>query len=182
MGCHFLLQGIFPTQGSNLGIPCLLHCRQILYTLSHWVAVQFSQHHVSQRISFPHYISCLLSGGLRPHRSASSFLGSLFYSIDPCVCWWSIPGFFLSSPHQVSHADPDASGDTPPVAVAQGNSSSVLLLQVLPSPPVPKTTQGFIGWRSGVPGLNKCLEHDYEIRSCKGAYAKELNWPKQGIH
>ena len=90
--------------------------------------------------------------------------------------------FFLSSPHQVSHADPDASGDTSPVAVAQGNSSSVLLLQVLPSPPVPKTMQGFIGWRSGVPGLNKCLEQDYEIRSCKGAYAKELNWPKQGIH
>ena len=30
--CHFLLQGIFPTQGSNL---CLLHCRQILYQLSH---------------------------------------------------------------------------------------------------------------------------------------------------
>ena len=26
--CHFLLQGIFLTQGSNLG---LLHCRQILY-------------------------------------------------------------------------------------------------------------------------------------------------------
>ena len=32
-GCHFLLQGIFLTQGSNLGI---LHCRQILYCLSHW--------------------------------------------------------------------------------------------------------------------------------------------------
>ena len=32
MGCHCLLQGIFPTQGSNLG---LLHCRQILYHLSH---------------------------------------------------------------------------------------------------------------------------------------------------
>ena len=30
--CHFLLQGIFPTQGSNLG---LLHCRQVLYHLSH---------------------------------------------------------------------------------------------------------------------------------------------------
>ncbi|XP_044926575.1 uncharacterized protein C20orf85 homolog isoform X2 [Mustela putorius furo] len=55
-------------------------------------------------------------------------------------------------------------------------------IKVLPSPPVPKTTQGFIGWRSGVPGLNKCLEHDYEIRSCKGAYARELGWPKQGIH
>ena len=29
VGCHFLLQGIFPTQGSNLGLP---HCRQTLYT------------------------------------------------------------------------------------------------------------------------------------------------------
>ena len=32
VGCHFLLQGIFLTQGSNLG---LLHCRQILYHLNH---------------------------------------------------------------------------------------------------------------------------------------------------
>ena len=30
--CHALLQGIFPTQGSNQG---LLHCRRILYHLSH---------------------------------------------------------------------------------------------------------------------------------------------------
>ena len=32
MGSHFLLQGIFLTQGL---IPGLLHCRQILYRLSH---------------------------------------------------------------------------------------------------------------------------------------------------
>ena len=32
VGCHFLLQGIFPTRGSNLG---LLHCRQIFHHLSH---------------------------------------------------------------------------------------------------------------------------------------------------
>ena len=32
MGCHFLLQGIFLTQGSN---PGLLHCMKILYQLSH---------------------------------------------------------------------------------------------------------------------------------------------------
>ena len=32
VGCHALLQGIFPTQGSN---PGLLHCRRILYGLSH---------------------------------------------------------------------------------------------------------------------------------------------------
>ena len=31
IGCHFLLQGIFPTQGSNLHFLCLLHCRKILY-------------------------------------------------------------------------------------------------------------------------------------------------------
>ena len=30
--CHALLQGIFPTQGLNWGLP---HCRQILYCLSH---------------------------------------------------------------------------------------------------------------------------------------------------
>ena len=32
VGFNFLLQGIFPTQGSN---PGLLHCRQMLYRLSH---------------------------------------------------------------------------------------------------------------------------------------------------
>ena len=41
MGCHFLLQGIFPTSGWN---PALPHCRQTLYWLSHqgspsWSAV-----------------------------------------------------------------------------------------------------------------------------------------------
>ena len=32
VGCSSLLQGIFPTQGLNPGLP---HCRQILYQLSH---------------------------------------------------------------------------------------------------------------------------------------------------
>ena len=32
VGCHLLLQGIFPTQGLNLGLP---HCRQMLYHLSY---------------------------------------------------------------------------------------------------------------------------------------------------
>ena len=47
VGCCSLLQGIFPTQGSN---PGLLHCRWILYQLSHqgsprileWLAYPFS--------------------------------------------------------------------------------------------------------------------------------------------
>ena len=32
VGCHALLQGIIPTQETNLG---LLHCRRIIYCLSH---------------------------------------------------------------------------------------------------------------------------------------------------
>ena len=48
VGSLSLLQGIFPTQGSN---PGFLHCRQILYELSHkgsprileWVAYPFSR-------------------------------------------------------------------------------------------------------------------------------------------
>ena len=32
VGCHFLLQRIFPMQGSNPGLP---HCRQTLYRLSY---------------------------------------------------------------------------------------------------------------------------------------------------
>ena len=35
VGCHALLQGIFPTEGSNPGLLHLLHCRPILYPLSH---------------------------------------------------------------------------------------------------------------------------------------------------
>ena len=51
--CYFLLQGIFPTQGSNLGLP---HCRQMLYHLSH-------QHHLNEGIKPPNWGSpCSLVG------------------------------------------------------------------------------------------------------------------------
>ena len=33
MGCHALLHGIFPTQGSKRGVP---HCRPFLHCLGHW--------------------------------------------------------------------------------------------------------------------------------------------------
>ena len=39
-GCHFLLQGIFLTQGSNPGLP---HCRQTVYHLSHQGLLQWSK-------------------------------------------------------------------------------------------------------------------------------------------
>ena len=48
VGCHFLPQRIFLTQGFNLGLP---HCRQTLYSLSHegstWVLDIFNWSHFS---------------------------------------------------------------------------------------------------------------------------------------
>ena len=38
VGYHFLLQGIFPTQGSNQHLLCLLHWRHILYHCTTWEA------------------------------------------------------------------------------------------------------------------------------------------------
>ena len=40
LGCHFLLQRIFLTQGWN---PRLLHCRQIFYSLSYQISFNFSR-------------------------------------------------------------------------------------------------------------------------------------------
>ena len=33
-GCHFLLQAVFQTWGSNSHLPCVLHCRRIFFY--HW--------------------------------------------------------------------------------------------------------------------------------------------------
>ena len=65
MGCHTLLQGIFPTQRSNPGLP---HCRQILYCMGHqrsprileWVVDPFSR-----ETSWPRnwtMVSCIAGG------------------------------------------------------------------------------------------------------------------------
>ena len=65
VGSHSPFQGIFPTQGSNPGLP---HCRQIFYSLSQqvipkilaWVAYPFSR-----GSSWPRYqtrISCIAGG------------------------------------------------------------------------------------------------------------------------
>ena len=45
VGCHALLQGIFPTQGLNPGLP---HCRQILYHLSHQGSPR-----ILERVAYP---------------------------------------------------------------------------------------------------------------------------------
>ena len=40
VGCHSLLQGIFPIQGSNLGLP---YYRRILYPLNHQGSLQHKE-------------------------------------------------------------------------------------------------------------------------------------------
>ena len=52
VGCHALLQGIFPTQGLN---PCLPHCRRILYCLSYQGSPWLSLLHHKNLSSQPHY-------------------------------------------------------------------------------------------------------------------------------
>ena len=51
VGCHVLLEGIFPTQGRN---PGLLHCRWIFYHLSHQGSPVSESHSI-------------VSASLRPH-------------------------------------------------------------------------------------------------------------------
>ena len=48
MDCHFLLQGIFPTQGSNPGLP---HYRQTLYRLSLQGSLKLMIHSVNYRLA-----------------------------------------------------------------------------------------------------------------------------------
>ena len=73
-----LLQGIFPTQGSNSGLP---HCRHILYQLSHkggprildWVAYPFSS-----RSSQPGNwigVSCMAGNSLPTELSGKPLIG-----------------------------------------------------------------------------------------------------------
>ena len=57
VGCHFLLQDIFPTQGSKLGLP---HCRQTLYLWATREALTIPSVQFSRSV---------VSDSLRPHES-----------------------------------------------------------------------------------------------------------------
>ena len=75
VSCHFLLQGIFPTQGSD---PGLLHCRQILYQLSYKGSPNTEpsdQHKVSSQRCCGHF-----------HVSETFYLFILFYFLNLKYC------------------------------------------------------------------------------------------------
>ena len=70
-----LLQGIFPTQGLS---PDLLHCRQILYQLSHKGSLVIQRGPQSPRCGFLVFIEHLLCVRLFPKCSAYTILFSFY--------------------------------------------------------------------------------------------------------
>ena len=89
-----LLQGIFPTQRSNPGLP---HCRRILYQLSHkgsprmleWVAYPFSSR--SPRPRNQTRVSCIAGGFCSLKEAFSEVL-----HFDTCACPRSLCFLFCS--------------------------------------------------------------------------------------
>ena len=69
VGCHFLLQGIFPTKGSNPGFP---HRRQILYLWATREATPIKEHHI--------FSSPIIKMSLTPTFFLSKFIWSFLIS------------------------------------------------------------------------------------------------------
>ncbi|KAH1181973.1 uncharacterized protein C20orf85 homolog [Mauremys mutica] len=95
---------------------------------------------------------------------------------------WSVKWGFLTTPFEELIKDERKGPTKPKIELPEHLQIRPVTpvekyIKVYPSPPIPKTTQGFIGWRSSVPGLK--LERYYQIRSCKGAFHKDLKWPDE---
>ncbi|XP_032638439.1 ciliary microtubule inner protein 1 [Chelonoidis abingdonii] len=95
---------------------------------------------------------------------------------------WSVKWGFLTTPFEELIKDEKKEPTKPKIELPEHLQIRPITpvekyIKVYPSPPIPKTSQGFIGWRSSVPGLE--LERYYQIRSCKGAFHKDLKWPDE---
>ena len=86
VGCHFLVQGIFLTQGWNPCLLCFLHCRLILYC---W-AIQGAH----RRIRSDQISRSVMSDSLQPHESQ--------HARPPCPS--PTPEFTETHIHRVSDA------------------------------------------------------------------------------
>ena len=77
MGCHALLQGIFPAQGSNVGLP---HCRWIFYHLSH----QGSYFIHNNFTATPRLLFDWMTGDYSPAQLTQPKTSQLMWSLFPC--------------------------------------------------------------------------------------------------
>ena len=97
VGSFSLLQGIFPTQGSNPDLP---HCRQIFYQLSHkgsprileWVAYPFSSRYSQPRDQTG--ISCI-SGRFFTIWAIREALNIAIDFLEIDICLWGSSGVHI---------------------------------------------------------------------------------------
>ena len=96
VGFHSLLQGIFPTQGSN---SCLLHCRRILYHLSHHGSDSKILLHLLGSPLRNHQWHSHQSPGLDKAQFFQTYLPLLTRHLSPFSDWFNLsfpnPGFPL---------------------------------------------------------------------------------------
>ena len=97
-GCHFLLQRIFLTQGSNLHLLHLLHCRQILYC---WATGEAPVK--NYRSLFMVLFITKVSGFNKTHNHSfyhpSPFFFVFLHNSDLCGVWMTCAVMTLISPH-----------------------------------------------------------------------------------
>jgi len=98
VGCHFLLQGIFWNQGSNLG---LLQCRQILH---HWAIWEAPYNDLNACFSSVQFSLSVVSNSLRPHE--------LQHTRPPCPS--PTPGVHSNSRPSSQWCHPDISSSVVP--------------------------------------------------------------------
>ena len=94
--CHSLLQGICPTQGSNLGLP---YCKQILYRLEPWITLIFFLILLGRSVKFHHELYCLLAAFdmffIRLWKLYSIWiLLRVFKITNDAECYWMLLWFF----------------------------------------------------------------------------------------
>ena len=95
MGSHFLLQWIFLIQGSNLG---LLHCKQILYCLSHQ-----GSPHTMQILKVGNSLNAIIAL-IEPHSYLEKEMAAHSRVLAWRILWTEEPGGVLSvGLHRVGH-------------------------------------------------------------------------------
>ena len=93
VGSLSLLQGIFPTQGSNPGLP---HCRRILYQLSHKGSPIFNIVVLYSILYLPCFSFNIFSLSASIWKISLCFISRLPLSLHLCLTWHFIPCFEFS--------------------------------------------------------------------------------------
>ena len=180
----YLLQGIFPTQGSNL---CLLHCRWILCLLSHWGILAYNMH-LWHSVQFSHSV---VSDSLPPKepQHARSPCPSPTPRVYPNSCplsWWCHPTISSSVvPFSSCPQSFPASGSFPMSHLFTSDDQSIgvsATTSVLPMNTPDWSPLGWTGWTSSQSkGVSKSrLQHHSSkapILRCSAFFTFQLSHP-----